>query len=92
MVRLGLERRARSQTQRRKRSPFLDDPEQFAEVLSTTRVSEIAADLGVPVALKRHGIQSPWRYEAWTRLEIPPDTEIVRAWEAEETITGVARR
>ena len=56
MVRLGVERRARGETQVLKRSPFLDDPEQLAEVLSTTHVSEIAADLG---ELSRRARRSP---------------------------------
>ena len=97
MVRSGVERRARGETQVLKRPPLLDAPDHLAEVLSTTHVSEIAADLGVAVptvhvALRRNGVQSPWRYDAWTRLEVPADEEIVRAWEAEETIKGVARQ
>ena len=97
MVRLGVERRARGEAQARRRPALLDDPEQLAEVLSTMHIAEIATDLGVAVptvhvALKRNGVQSPWRYDAGPGLDVPPDSEIVRAWEVEETIRGVARQ
>jgi Mn-dependent DtxR family transcriptional regulator len=96
MVRLRIERRTREESNTLSRPDLLDTPDQLAEALETAKVFEIAAELGVAVptihkALKRQGIQSPRRYHGWVRHQRPSTTELQEAWDAEETIKGVAR-
>jgi transposase-like protein len=97
MIRLGVERRPRGETQAMNRPPILDDRDALAAALQTASVSDIAADLGVAVptvqvAMKQHGVKSPWKFDGATRLEPPTDEALAGVWESEQTIKGVARR
>jgi transposase len=97
MTRLGVRGRSSTEVQAMRRPPLLDDPEALANVLSSTKVPELAAQLGVAIstvkeAMKRQGVQSPWKYDGPTRLTPPPAGELAEAWNDAHTIKAVAQR
>jgi hypothetical protein len=97
MIRLGVERRPRGETQAMNRATLLNDRDALAAALESTSVNDIATELGVAVptvqvAMKRLGVKSPWKYDGATRLKPPTARALSAAWASEETIKGVARR
>lgn len=96
----GIERRDRSAVQRFRSPAELDDAGWLRERFSEVSARVIADELGVTgrtvcLALERHGVdvaRSPWVNQGYVRLTPPDEAVLLRLWETEETIKGVARQ